>query len=165
MSKYLRHAAFVLAVLLAPISAVSQTFTTGNFIGVWSLFEDGDYCWIATRFSGKPKRAMTFILDNDGDPAILLGPGASEKFTVWKSIVLKTGTGSFDFAPDGVWARPVSKADNKRIISALMGEDTLFLTAIASNSKGTREIDGRFKTKRAAKGITAMKKRCGWRAD
>ncbi|SLN49355.1 hypothetical protein [Ruegeria meonggei] len=164
MNKTIVILVFVMANLLASDFVSAQTFN-GYRIGDWGLFEDGDYCWMATRLQSKSNRAITLAFDSDGDPAILLEPGASEKFHTWDSIVLRAGKDEFEFIYNEQWARPASKADHDKVLSAILTQSRLLFEASGTNSKRTRKFEGHFKTKRADKAVAALKKRCDWRAD
>ncbi len=152
-------------VFLAPGALFAQTFTTCTFKGVWCVFEDGDYCWMATKFTGKPTRQMLLMIGTNCEPVVLLRADAAERYSQWDGLLLRAGSQTFPMVPDDGWALAVSKSDHKKIVSAVLNTEGVFFEGTATNSKRTRKFEGCFKTKHASKAIAAMKKRCVWCAD
>lgn len=162
MKKFLRYliAVSLFAATLSNVAAAQQTFYNKGRVANWSIFKDGDYCWIATRFAPKGRvREMLLMVDSDGEIYLQLTPTAATQASKWDNVSLKAGAGVVSFREDNGWGINPEK-DQTASRKVLLSSNRVDFDGILLDSNKRQRVQGHFKTRRGLDAYSKMLQHC-----
>ncbi len=135
-----------LMMMLSGVAIAQDVFYKKKTIGHWSIFQDDNYCWMATNFvpSGR-KREMVLMVDNEGKIFVQLNPPTLTGNFDWQKISLSTDKIAFVLKDDGGWG-VYPKSDHSKIRKQVLSSDKVNFDGSFTANHRRFGLRGHFKT-------------------
>ncbi len=157
MKRFLKYGAAVVvfAFTFGGDAIAQKSFYNKGRVAHWSLFKDGDYCWMATRMVPKGRiHEVVLMVDSESETIIQLTPTGATQALVWENVSLITDTKAVSFEDDNGWGINPSNDQSATTQEMLSFRRVDFDGLLLKGQKRLR-VQGHFKTQ---KGLEAYKK-------
>lgn len=151
---------FAVAFFINTVEADAQDrFQKLKSLGSWSFFEDGDYCWIATRAGGISSNGFLLMVDNHGEIFLHYLGGGTTGFTRGGKMLVNVGARQIAFEAGGKWAHPVSR-DSQSVLNTLLSVNRAEYELSIGRKSSARTKRGRFSLRRGPEAYRTLIDAC-----